>query len=377
MKPKHILVGLVTIVLAGALVWAQDAPAALQTGPATVAPHWTKNTGYPTSIPEGTAYHIVVRGDTLWDIAARYLKTPYLWPQIWDANKHISDAHWIYPGDPVLLPKIALVAEQAGENLPPGGGPEGAEETPGAGTAGSRQSDIGGAAEALTPITEEISLQCAEYLVPSREDESFQIMGSEHGAEKYTFSDRDIVYLNKGSNAGVKAGDVYSLQRPLRLIKQPATGKPLGTKIATTGWLRVILVQENVATAVIEQACSDITAHDYLKPFERVNVPMILRRPPADRLTPPSGKLVRHVIDIQNDLAIAAAGSYVTIDAGSDDGITPGNVFSIFRVVYPEVPTPRKAVGQVVIAAVRERSATAVVTYSNSEVMIGDPLELR
>ena len=34
-------------------------------------------------------------------------------------------------------------------------------------------------------------------------------------------------------------------------------------------------------------------------------------------------------------------GQFVTIDAGTDDGVAPGNVFSIYRVMYPSVPTPR------------------------------------
>jgi len=54
-RPKLILSGLVTLVLAGGWVLAAEAPAGLQMGPATVAPHWTKNTSYPTSIPEGAA----------------------------------------------------------------------------------------------------------------------------------------------------------------------------------------------------------------------------------------------------------------------------------------------------------------------------------
>ena len=52
-------------------------------------------------------------------------------------------------------------------------------------------------------------------------------------------------------------------------MKHPDTGTNIGTKVETTGWVRVILVQENSSTAVIEQACIDIHLGDYLKPFEK------------------------------------------------------------------------------------------------------------
>jgi LysM repeat protein len=373
-RPKLILGGLVTLVLAGGLLLAQEAPAGLQTGPATIAPHWTKNTSFPTAIPEGAAYYVVVRGDTLWDIAGRYLKTPYLWPQIWDQNKYNTDAHWIYPGDPLVLPKLAVVAEQAGQ-APAPGGPEGVTEeaAPGAVT----EAGAPGAGAVLAPVTEELSLQCAQYVVPHREDESLYLLGSELGGDKVALSERDIVYLSKGANAGIKAGDLYTLHHVAYTVRHPVSGKKLGTKIETTGWVKVMLVQDDSACAVIEQSCLDIHAGDYLKPFERVNVPMVVRRPPAECCAPANGNITRHVVDLQDDATVVGAGNFLTIDAGTDDGVAPGNVFAVYRVLYPSIPTPRDAVGEATVVSVREKTATAKVTYSRREVMIGDQVELR
>jgi hypothetical protein len=352
-----------------------EAPAAgLQTGPATVAPHWSKNK-YPDSVPEGAAYYIVQRGDTLWDISKRFLGNPYLWPQIWDQNRYITDAHWIYPGDPVLLPKVSLVAGQAGQpgatgTEEPGGGPEGAGAE--AGEAGA-----GGAANVLVPVTEAVTLQCAEYILNGHEDESLRLIGNEEGNAKNSFADRDIMYLNKGSNAGVRAGDVYTFHHASYAVKHPYNGHSIGTKIETTGWGRVILVEENTATVVVEQACADIHLGDYLKPFENVNVPLVVRRAAPTRLTPPSGKAHGFVVDIANDATIAGSGQLMSINMGSDDGLAPGNMMVLYRVTYPSIPSPRAVLGDAVVLAVKDRTSTVKLLSSNNAVMVGDEAELR
>jgi len=71
--------------------------------------HWTPyEPPDPAAFPEDSRIHIIVVDDTLWDLAAEYLGDPWLWPQIWDQNRYVRDSHWIYPGDPLLIPPVAV-----------------------------------------------------------------------------------------------------------------------------------------------------------------------------------------------------------------------------------------------------------------------------
>lgn len=66
--------------------------------------------GAPELAPGAPERYTVKQGDTLWNIARRYLKDPWRWQEIWQANPEIANPNLIYPGDVLVLSGAQLRA---------------------------------------------------------------------------------------------------------------------------------------------------------------------------------------------------------------------------------------------------------------------------
>ena len=341
-----------------------------QVGPFEVAPHWSRY-DYPKSVKEGQAFHMVVKGDTLWDIAGRYLGNPYLWPQIWEANGYIKKARLIYPGDPVFLPSVQL-AEAAVTTPEPvleatrAAGPEAVKV--------QEWTDL----DALINVATSDTVRYAGYISASIEDESLKIKGMEAeagtGIERMTAGPREYLYLNRGASSGLKAGDTYIVNRRSRTIKHPVTGKKVGYRIETVGVARIVLVGENSARATVEASAQEIEVGDYLRPFTELPAALVKRRVVVEGgdMSLEGNRSGGYVVDINDDARSSATGGTVGLDVGAGAGLSVGKVITVYRQSDRSDSVTKRALAAAVVVAVRENFSVARLVYSREEILIGD-----
>jgi hypothetical protein len=356
-----------------------EAPAQ-EPAPIQVVSHWSRWT-YPTEVAPaaGQRIHTVVKGDTLWDLGAKYLGNPFAWPQIWELNKWVKDPHWIYPGDPILVePGRAVVPE---EQLAPGE------------VAGLQPDFRRGR---TTPPEYGYSFQDfvqMPYLVPGTAEAylksigAFRIVGQEDPT-KNLMADGDYLYLGGGADQGVKAGDRLVVTGvAVRKFYHPDDHRHqtlLGAILEQQGIVRVTQVYPGQSVAIIEHSLDGISATGtYAAPFtDPPALTATLRRDVASPIA--LQEPVAKVIFIRMDKAVAAGGDLVIIDRGADQGYKLGDVLVSAREVPLVTPPPgarstSKAttnhyLGQLMVIRSDPRSATCRILRSTSEVMVGDVL---
>jgi len=378
-----------------------------------VGDHWTA-WNPPTPDP-GVQVYTVVKGDTLWSLAKKYYSDPYLWPQLWEKNQYILDAHWIYPGDPLVVgiqvtpgENLAQVGTGTGtgateipapgEPAAPGTTPEKPAAKPAVEIKGVLSA--GAAAGSPIPLGGESDIDCSGYVGDLQESFPYSIIGSEYdvlspqldshtgrvqqgiygavGTVKYGLSTGDIVYLNGGHARGLVPGELFTIINPEQEVRHPLTGDVFGRFYRYLGRARVLSVQEDTAIAEISHSCDPIVVGSLLQAYQPEPVP--LARPTAMRPVnyPTSADKLGGAPSIvlsKDDLVTLGEDSIVWIDRGANADVTPGDIYTIYRLNRSGLPPV--VLGELAVLSVHSKSSVAKILRSRFTIHIGDRLEAK
>ncbi len=268
--------------------------------------------------------HVVVRGDTLWDISAKFLKEPYRWPEIWRMNKdQIKNPHWIYPGQVVILdrsgaePRLRL-GQSVGQNV---------------------------------KLDPKIYVDQENQAIPSIPQQVIEpflsrpLIVDEEGlknAPKIIAIEEGRVYLGPGGRGYVSGmtGDakLWQVYRKAKPVLDPATQEVLGYEAVYLGTAKLTAKGEP-ATIEILSAKEEIGLTDRLAPTGR---PEIVSYVPHAPTQPINGQIAA----IYGGVNQAGRNSIVTLNRGTRDGLEVGHVLALYRnggeVTYREDEGDRK-----------------------------------
>lgn len=332
--------------------------------------------------------YIIQPGDTLWDISARLLNSPWYWPKLWSYNPYISNPHWIYPGNELRLtpggeemPALVESYEPVEEREPKELGEVSMGTIEGVGIdipedlegSVSMSGKIMNAANFMTYIRRDTFVSKKELEYAGRIISSFE--------EKYMLSTYDSVYLKFANLSEIKVGDKFMIFDKPRPIKHPKKKDVIvGYAVEVLGGLKIIKVDEDIATARIFTSYADITRGMYVLPWQEDNLRRIKARPSQ---VDSKGYIVYTTVD---DRIISGEHHLVVIDKGREDGIFEGNVFFVVRrgdqldtsmVEYNykyegNVKYPDEVIGAIMIIDARDRASTGIVISSIRELVVGD-----
>jgi hypothetical protein len=384
---------LVVISLFPATAWLQE-----QTPAASPQPAAGQQQASPTA-PEQQGKYEVRQGDTLWDISNAFYRDPFLWPLIWKSNPSIVDADLIYPGNVLIIPSLAPVerAMSAPEEKAPAapGAVETAtsaavapEETPSI----FRQKPLDTTQEMETPapgsrlimpedgpapiidkyallragfISEESS---QDYLEGSVEDTA---KGSETG--NLVSFDQEV-YIVVRSRETVNPGDQFIIFEEVHEVKHPITGKRYGKLYKVNGVLRVTKPamganEKGVYMARIIMSFDAAVRGNMLAPYQEPT----LIYPSAEKQTK---NLTGHILEVTDRQSLVGQTYIVYLDKGKEDGVDPGDRFTVMSEPSPQTGA-RRPIGEVQVYVVKERTATAIVKKSADTLSKGYPIEFK
>ncbi len=305
--------------------------------------------------------YVVVKGDTLWDISAMFLKEPWYWPEIWYVNPQIENPHLIYPGDILTLVYVD-------------GKPQ-------------LQLQRGGGTNRLSPSVRAEDLDNAITSVPFSVIAPFlrggMIMSkAEVKALPHVVALRDHLIAGAGHEVYVSdlddstpLGSEYAVLRLDDKLTDPETGKLLGYEVMFIGNAE-LRATGSPDTIFLTDTNRETKIGDKIRPLD-------LKLPLNFYPKAPDQEVSGTIISVVDGVDIIGQYQMVMLNRGLQDGLDAGSVLAIWqrgkeitdpkaRGLSKKLSLPDTFAGNVMVIKAYDDISYALVAEAVSEMRVGD-----
>jgi LysM domain len=348
--------------------------------------------------------HTVATGDTLWDLSAAYLGTPWVWPSVWIDNDDIDNPHLIQPDDKIWITanEMRVVSDAEAESFLSPVADAGMEPEP---DPSMDDSDLGAEADApvaafddsleemaadepstleafpvaIAGATGQTVMSGRRITIAERDAMGFVSAEDFEGASSIVSSPNERTFLAQGDDViiGMGEGDVeiddqFAIFRVIEEVRDPNNLRLLGHHVESLGWAQVKELTGDTSIAEIRTSYTEIARGAY-----------VIRRDPAPtsveaRSTPDA--IEGRIVFLPSQRTLMADGGYVYLDRGEFHGVEMGSELEVFDpgsiVGEPErgvdVRTPDHVVARLVVVSVEPDSSVGFVLWSKRELVVGD-----
>ncbi|WP_440903226.1 LysM peptidoglycan-binding domain-containing protein [Catenovulum sp. SX2] len=334
--------------------------------------------------------YVVKKGDTLWDISALFLNSPWKWPKLWGMNPQIENPHLIYPGDVLALiydeqgqPKL-VVKTAANNNV--------VKLSPSKRIQYKRYEAI--ATLPLNVITPYLNYE--RTLFENEFDSASMVIGGDTNTKNKVKG--DLIY----ATGELDTGKLYGVYRKIR---EYDTGffSSNAQELKLTGTARVLSSEDeekdHPARLRIVTSKSEVRSGDKL-----LSLLTDQSLPATFTLTIPEQAIDAKILTSSSGLSEFSKLEVVVINSGSKHGLKPGHVLGVYRQgpdiimdddqpVYTEdagrfsqffhrfnpfsdYEMPFEAIGNLVVFKTYNELSYALVTDTKKALQLGDMVAL-
>ena len=338
---------------------------------ATIGLAWADELAIKEDVPDR---YVVVKGDTLWDIAEMFLHDPWKWQEIWYNNPQVENPHLIYPGD-----ILALIMVDGQRRLTV------VNRSDSANTLKITQDQAEGGVVKLRPMARATPIFGSIPAIPREHIEGFLtgnriLPDNQLGSAPYIVSGTEG-RLILGPGDRVYGRGEFSIDTPIYQVyrigkeyKDPNTKETLGFEAIELGSGHLSEQAGDIATFNIERATQQISIGDRILPSDESLLDSIFY--PSE---PPSG-LDGEIIDVAKGVSFIGQFDIVLINLGARDGIEPGNIFRVEHtgdrirdpVTNERIQLPSEEGGLMMVFRAFDKMSYGLILSAKMPMKVGD-----